>query len=183
MLTATTAQQQPQGAVCCGHWALQRIYTPAFSAAAAAAQCNTIQHTAKIEYTAAMCGEKNMKCVSELNSTQVHYLCLFTIHMCVCMCETFFGIRHLESSLPLFIYHVHVCVCVCVCARAYRVRAYGFAVAYYIDAFLCHMLMLSAMLWQIHTCAYAWVYACVVLAFCSNLYHLTGVLRTTYLPL
>jgi len=146
--------------------------------------CSTVQHNTtycKNEvYSSNVQRKKYEMCVSELNTTQVHCLCLFTIHMCVCMCETFFGIRHLESALPLFIYHVHVCVCVCVCARAYRVRAYGFAVAYYIDAFLCHMLMLSAMLWQIHTCAYAWVYACVVLAFCSNLYHLTGVLRTTY---
>jgi len=124
MLTATTAQQQPQGAFCCGHWFLQRIYTPACSSAAAA-QCNTIQHTAKMKYTAAMYREKNTRCVSELNTTQVHCLCLFTIHMCVCMCETFFGIRHLESALPLFIYHVHVCVCVCARACAYRVRAYA----------------------------------------------------------
>jgi len=91
--------------------------------------CSTVQHNTtycKNEvYSSNVQRKKFEMCVSELNTTQVHCLCLFTIHMCVCMCETFFGIRHLESALPLFIYHVHVCVCVCARACAYRVRAYA----------------------------------------------------------
>ena len=102
--------------------------------------CSTVQHNTtycKNEvYSSNVQRKKFEMCVSELNTTQVHCLCLFTIHMCVCVCVKHFSELDISKVRYLCLFTMYMCACVCVRARVLIVCV--------------HMLCSCLLYWCIH---------------------------------